>query len=169
MNRAVLLAFIVILALANAYLYGALFAQPVVRVEALAVGKGDATLVRMPGGRAVLLNAGPDAGILRALGEALPPWQRRLDALVLFSPAAGAAGGASFALARYDIGVLVRSSEQGAPTREAALAEAARAAHTRIQEILPEAELILHYGSLSLPLSASTTPGVYSLENKVQP
>ena len=148
---------------ANVYLYRAVFAPRVVIVELLSVGKGAALLVRMPRGGAVLVGAGPDASIVRALGQALPPWQRRLDALVLPAPTLATSGGAPFVLERYRVGTLLRSSEQGAPTREAALAAAASAAHTHIQEVPPAAGLILHSGSLSLLLSASTTPGQYSL------
>src|SRR3989344_5456465 len=164
-SRLILLTLIGTLTLANAYLYHALFAPHVVIVESLSVGKGSALLVRMPGGGAVLVGAGADASIVRALGQALPPWQRRLDALVLPASTLDASGGAPFVIESYRVGTLLRSSEQGTPTREAALASAARAAHTRTQEIPPEAGLILHYGSLSLPLSASTTPGTYVLLN----
>ena len=164
MSRGVLVLSIIALIGANVYLCAALFAAPTVEVEALKVGNGNALLVKVPGGRAVLVGAGPDASIVRALGGALPPWQRHLDALVILTPTLGEAGGAPFVLERYYVGTLVRSSEQDAPTREAALAKAASAAKVRISEIPPAAGLILHYGSLSLPLSASTTPGTYSLK-----
>ena len=161
-SRLILLTLIGTLTLANAYLYHAVFAPHVVIVESLSVGKGSALLVRIPRGGAVVVGAGADARIVRALGQALPPWQRHLDALILPAPTLNASGGAPFVLERYRVGTLLRSSEQGAPTREAALAAAATAAHTRTQEIPPEAGLVLHYGGLSLPLSASTTPGRYS-------
>lgn len=168
-NRPVFFALILALALANAYVYAAVFASPIVRVEQLAVGKGNATLILMPDGHAVLINAGPDAGILRALGGALPPWQRQLDTLIVLEPSAGQQGGAPFVLGRYKVGTLLRSSAQGTPAREATLAAAASVAGTKITKIPPEAGLILHYGSFSLTLSASTTPGTYALENKVRP
>ena len=150
---------------ANVYLYASLFTSPAVRVEALAVGKGAALLVQTSDGHAVLVNAGPDASIVRALGEALPPWQRHLDALVLLSGTTGEAGGAPFVLERYRVGTVLKSATLGTPTREAALAAAASAAHVSVKEIPQGASLILHYSSLSLPLSASTTPGTYSVPN----
>ena len=150
---------------ANAYLYAGLFSPPVIWVEALTVGKGGALLVKAPGGHAILVGAGPDASIVRALGEALPPWQRHLDAFIILTPTLGDAGGAPFVLERYRVSHLLRTKILGAPTREAALAKAASAEKgLKITEVPPGAGLILHYRSLSLPLSASTTPGTYSLK-----
>lgn len=134
-----LLALILILGGVNAYVYVAIFAPQVVRVTPLKVGKGDATLVTLPDGHALLINAGPDAGIVRALGDALPPWQRHLDAILLLSDAAREKGGVPFVLARYGV-----SSVQKMPAGSGAL--------------------LLHYGSLTLPLASTTGSGVYAIK-----
>ncbi|MDO8407913.1 MAG: hypothetical protein Q7S95_01605 [bacterium] len=154
--------FLALLAVANIFVYWSISASSSLVAERLSAGEGSAVLIRAPGGRAVLVGAGPDASILRALGEALPPWQRSLDALILLDVSANGEGGAPFVLERYRVAHLLRAVERGTPTREAALASAASAAHVGVKEIPQGAGLILHYGSLSLPLSASTTPGQYS-------
>lgn len=57
-------------------------------------------------GRRLLIDTGTDASVLRSLGEALPPWQRRIDAVFLTSDK-GRAGLAAVA-ARYAIGAVLR-------------------------------------------------------------
>jgi hypothetical protein len=136
-GRLALLALILLLLGVNAYVYGAIFAPAVIRVEPLALSKGHATLVLLPAGHTILINTGPDASIVRALGGALPPWQRHIDALFLSSNKADA-GGESFIRERYSV-------------------ESA-------QKIPPAAGLVLHAGALALPLSSTTPGGVYQIK-----
>lgn len=139
---------------ANGYVYAAILAPGGVRIVPLSVGQGgSAMLVTLPEGHAVLVNAGGDASTVRALGEALPPWQRHLDALVLTSGAGGAAGGAPFVLARYAVGAVLTSGA-GTPAREAVLASAASAASVAVQKIPPGAGAVLHCGGRTLDLAA---------------
>ncbi len=54
----------------------------------LNVGTGDALLIQSPRGRYALINGGPSASLLSdGLGRRLPPFYRRLDWLVIASPA----------------------------------------------------------------------------------
>ena len=67
-------------------------AQPPAAVL-LDVGGGQALLITGPAGR-VLVDGGPSpARLAAALGEQLPPWENRLAAIVITSPALGYAGG----------------------------------------------------------------------------
>lgn len=118
MPRVVSPLFLVLLLLAlaagNASVYRSIFASPALAVTVLDVGeKGSATLVRSPSGKTLLIDAGADAGILRALGSALPMWQRRLDAVILTSAAKRAAGGLPDVESRYTISSLIRSAHRG--------------------------------------------------------
>jgi beta-lactamase superfamily II metal-dependent hydrolase len=61
----------------------------------------------------VLINAGPDASILRALGSALSVWQRHVDAIVLTSDVRKYSGGLPDVEKRYDVGTIIRSSTRG--------------------------------------------------------
>ena len=83
------------------------------RVSILSVGKGDAVLVQTPSGKTLLIDAGRDASILRALGSALPMWQRRIDAAIITSKASASSGGLPDVMARYRIETLVRSGTRG--------------------------------------------------------
>jgi competence protein ComEC len=59
----------------------------VTRVVVLDVGQGDGILVEGGRGGRMLVDGGPDPGrLLIALDERLPPWDRRIDILVLTHP-----------------------------------------------------------------------------------
>jgi competence protein ComEC len=59
----------------------------------MAVGDGQAVLLRGPSG-AVLIDGGPSPAKLKdELGAQLPPWQRKLDAVVITAPSLGHVGG----------------------------------------------------------------------------
>ena len=94
---------IALLLFANFFIYRAILAPRVLTVSALEVGKGDATLIRTPSGKTILIDTGPDASILRALGMALPPWQRTIDAVILTSTKKNFTGGLPDVLSRYNV------------------------------------------------------------------
>lgn len=87
-------------------------------------GKGTVVLVQNPRGETLLVDTGPDAEILRALGTSLPEWQRTLGLLVLTQVTPNTAGSAPDLLSRYHVTTLLRSNATGAKTLEQALAGA---------------------------------------------
>ena len=95
------------------------------------VGDGQAVLIRGPQG-AVLIDGGPSPTKLAAeLGTQLPPWQRRLDALVITAPGLGHVGG----LAGFDraasLVVLPDAQLNGTSWRSIALDQIAHGATVR--------------------------------------
>jgi beta-lactamase superfamily II metal-dependent hydrolase len=92
-----------ILAVSNFFVWRTVAAPRELEIHILSVGKGDATLVRAPSGTTVLIDAGPDASILRALGTALPYGTRQIDALVELTSLSAAAGGVPEVEERYHI------------------------------------------------------------------
>jgi competence protein ComEC len=63
------------------------------QASVLAVGSGQAVLLRGPRG-SVLIDGGPSPAALDdGLGQLLPPWERRLEALVITAPSQGHVGG----------------------------------------------------------------------------
>jgi competence protein ComEC len=74
-------------------------------VVALDVGQGDAILIRGPTGETALIDGGPEPDLaMRRVGEYLPFWQRRLDAVVLTHPHEDHVAGLVPALERFDVG-----------------------------------------------------------------
>ncbi|MGN6681681.1 MAG: ComEC/Rec2 family competence protein, partial [Streptosporangiaceae bacterium] len=95
------------------------------QASVLAVGNGQAILLHGPHG-SVLIDAGPSpAALADGLGQQLPPWERRLEALVITAPTLGHVGG----FGAFDRGVkavlLPNTQLSGTAWRKAALQAAA--------------------------------------------
>ena len=77
----------------------------VARVVVLDVGQGDGILVEGGRGGRMVVDGGPDPGrLLIALDERLPPWDRRIDVLVLTHPHEDHVAGLALLLERYRVG-----------------------------------------------------------------
>ena len=81
------------------------------------VGQGDAILIVTPNARSVLVDGGPDRETAaRLLGEALPFWQRSVDAVVLTHPHDDHVRGLVEVVERYDVEHIVhRNMEHDGP------------------------------------------------------
>lgn len=85
-----------------------------VRITVLDVGQGDAVLVEGDAGSRMLVDGGPDpARLLAALDGRLPPWDRRLDLLVLTHPHEDHVAGLPRLLERYRVGAIVEPGMHG--------------------------------------------------------
>ena len=74
------------------------------RITVLDVGQGDAILLEGPAGGRMLVDGGPDPDRLRLrLDERLPPWDRRIDAVVLTHPHEDHVAGLLALAARYRV------------------------------------------------------------------
>ncbi|HLX34009.1 MAG TPA: ComEC/Rec2 family competence protein [Candidatus Limnocylindrales bacterium] len=76
-----------------------------VSVTVLDVGQGDGILVESGTGLRLLVDGGPDpSGLVRTLDERLPPWDHRIDILVLTHPHEDHVAGLALLLERYRVG-----------------------------------------------------------------
>jgi len=90
--------------------WSAVVHQPdgLLHLHVLDVGQGDALLVVTPTGRRMLIDGGPSpSAVLSELGHRLPPWDRRLDIVVLTHPDADHIGGLAAVLRRYRVGWVI--------------------------------------------------------------
>lgn len=81
-------------------------------IHAIDVGQGDAFAIRTPGGRWILVDAGPggmgyDAGRARVVPFLLRHGARRVDAMILTHPDSDHIGGAGAVLDAFDVGLVV--------------------------------------------------------------
>ncbi len=105
-----------------------IFAPEALKVSVLEVGKKESVvLVRSQNNASILIDTGPDASILRALGRELPPWQRSIDTIVLTNATPSSAGGLPEVLSRYRVSNLIRFGPPGSKSIETALREATSA------------------------------------------
>jgi competence protein ComEC len=85
-----------------------------VGVTVLDVGQGDAILVEGDRGGRMIVDGGPDPdGLLQALDERLPPWDHRLDIMVLTHPHEDHVAGLPMVLSRYRVGHVYESGLPG--------------------------------------------------------
>ena len=100
-------------------------------VVALDVGQGDAILVETPAGGRLLVDGGPDPDrLLVALDEQIPPWDRRIDLVVVTHPHEDHVAGLALVVERYRVARVVEPGMAGPGPGYAAL-EAALAARNQ--------------------------------------
>lgn len=125
-RAAVALAALAIASLLFAVESRATVASGELRVWFFDVGQGDATLIITPEGHQILIDGGPDRVVLAKLGEALPPWDRTLDAVIATHPDADHIGGLAAVLGGYEVARVITNGD-GKDTSVAAAFESARA------------------------------------------
>lgn len=142
------------LIIGNMKVYQTIFTPPVLKVNVFTVGRGTATLVQNPNRKTVLVDTGPDASILRALGLALPIWQRDIDAVILTSTKKNFAGGLPNVMSRYHVAHTYSDGTHF--TLDSA---------TSI-DISSPGSFTISYGTSVFTVSSSTPAGVYVSDGK---
>ncbi len=148
---------IAVLLFANVSVYRAVFAAPTLTITVATAGKGSMAVIRAPGGETILVDTGPDASALRALGTALPPWQRHLSAIILTGGKAAQTGGLGIVQSRYSVGSITRFGSAATPYGSSL------AFGPAILATLAPGQTTLLYRSVAFIISSSTPPGTYSL------
>ncbi|MCX6786425.1 MAG: hypothetical protein NTU85_01220 [Candidatus Kaiserbacteria bacterium] len=149
-----------ILAVGNVCIYKTIFAPEVLEISVMNVGKGSATLIRTPNKKIILIDAGPDASILRALGTVLPPWQRTIDAVILTGAKVSMVGGLPDIKSRYRIQTPIEFGTNSIPYGARLTLDAVSI------KIISPATFSISYGSTSLNISSSTPAGTYISDGK---
>ena len=125
-GRAAVLALVIAVAVTGAVVA----ARPagVARISILDVGQGDAILVEGSRGGRLLIDGGPDPGrLLVELDRRVPPWDRRIDAVILSHPHEDHVAGLALLLERYRVARVFEPGMRGpGPGYSAWLRELAR-------------------------------------------
>jgi len=85
----------------------------ILTVSFLNVGQGDAIFIQAPSGRSVLIDGGPDTGVLRQLNTVLPWYTRSIDVVIPTHPDADHITGLIDVLERYKVSFVIQSSVLG--------------------------------------------------------
>ena len=154
----------IVLLVGNIKIYQEIFAPRVLEVSVLEVGPpaggGDAILVRTPNQKTLLIDTGPDASILRALGSTLPEWQRSIDVIALTSTKTSSVGGLPEVMNHYTVPTLLHFGTD-IPYGTRFVFDTAH-----ITIIAPD-RLSISYGATSLDISSTTPKGLYVSDGKV--
>jgi competence protein ComEC len=118
---AVTAAVVVTLLVGAGLLVRAVHREPRLVVTALDVGQGDSILVEGPRGGRLLLDGGPDPDrLLAVLDRHVPPWDRRIDLVILTHPHEDHVAGLAMLLARYRVSGIAENGMLGAGPGDAA-------------------------------------------------
>ncbi len=80
----------------------------VLSVTFLSLARGEAILIEAPNGNRMLVDAGgTPAGAVEALQDLIPPWDRRIDVVLVTHPDADHLGGMSEVVKRFEVGVIL--------------------------------------------------------------
>ena len=97
----------------------------------LNVGQGDAIFIDAPSGRQALIDGGRGRVVLRELARASPWWDRSIDVVVATHPDLDHIGGLPDVLARYRVGLVMRSSVLDEGSADSAAFDAAADAEAK--------------------------------------
>ncbi|MBI5420710.1 MAG: MBL fold metallo-hydrolase [Parcubacteria group bacterium] len=78
--------------------------SPNLKVYFLSVGQGDATMLVMPSGKRFVIDGGPGPRTESEIGNVLPPWARRIDAILATHPQSDHFAGFIDVLKTYRVG-----------------------------------------------------------------
>ncbi len=111
-QRVLLIGLVVLIAIGSTAVANA--AGRETRLTVLDVGQGDAILVESRGGARMLVDGGPDPDrLLLELDARIPPWDRRIDVIVLTHPHEDHVAGLVRVLARYSVGRVYEPGMRG--------------------------------------------------------
>lgn len=145
------------LVLLNSSLYQTILA-PHAEIRTVTVGKGVATILRSAHGKTLLIDAGSDAGILRAVGTTIPMWERHLGAIILTSDDGKSRGGLAALADRYRF---PEPTSFGTPDLPYGLSLSFDG--SRITVIAPHTYSV-SYGATTLAFSSSTPERTFTLK-----
>lgn len=77
------------------------------RINFFDIGQGDAMLITTPKNQTMLIDGGPNNRVLEKLGKNLPPFQKKINIVILTHPHADHVLGLIEVLRRYEAGLLI--------------------------------------------------------------
>lgn len=134
------------------------------RLTVLDVGQGDGILLETAGGGRVVIDGGPDPDrLLRLLDERVPPWDRRVDLVILTHPHEDHAAGLALVLDRYRVRAVAEPGMRGPGPGWAAWDERVRRYGIERRHLATGARLSLHEVRLAVlwpdPGAVPSEPG----------
>jgi competence protein ComEC len=83
--------------------------QTKLEVDFLDVGQGDSIFIRLPNGDQALVDGGPGDAVLTEIGARMPPFDRRIEHIVLTHPHADHVTGLVKVIERYEVGDIIET------------------------------------------------------------
>jgi hypothetical protein len=155
---------VLILLAGNVCVYQTIFQPHVLQISVLDVGPpaggGSSILIRTPNKKTILVDAGPDASILRALGTSLPEWQKNIDEIILTGTKTSFTGGLPEVLNKYHAPTPLSFGTSAFPYGSQIILD------TVSIKIISPATFTISFGNTSFSISSSTPKGLYTSDGK---
>jgi len=84
----------------------------VLEVNFFDIGQGDAILIKTPKNQTMLIDGGPNNRVLEKLGKNLPPFQKKINIVILTHPHADHVLGLVEVLRRYEVELLILNGDE---------------------------------------------------------
>ena len=81
--------------------------KPEVEVDVLDIGQGDAIFIKLPNGDQALVDGGPNDAGLNEIGRRMPPFDRKIEHIVLTHPHADHLTGLVKVIEQYEVGDII--------------------------------------------------------------
>lgn len=128
------------------------------------VGQGDSVYLRMPDGRDMLVDGGPDTKkVLLCLGRHMPFYDRTIDVVVLTHPHSDHLTGLSEVLKRFFVGRIIKTGIDGEGAEYASFMHSIQAKKIPL-DVVTRGDTI-HIGSVALETVWPTESFIHELEN----
>lgn len=112
-----------------------------VEIDFLDVGQGDASLIKLPNNKTILIDGGPDNLVLKRLGENLPFYRRKIDLIILSHPHDDHIIGLLEILNRYKVGAIIYVGKEDNPELLALFLTAAKNKKIKLINLKNEADI----------------------------
>lgn len=143
----------VTLSLINIFIWSFYFSvnqKGVMKIYFLDVGQGDAILIEAPNGKEILIDGGPDSGVLRELGRTMGFFDRTIDVVLATHPDQDHIGGLPFVLENYKVKNFIDS-----------VADSGTNSYRELLSLVEEKDIETFYGMRGMVIILDQDNGVY--------
>lgn len=138
--------------------------QKRLEIDFLDVGQGDASLIKLPNNKIILIDGGPDSLVLKRVGENLPFYQRKIDLIILSHPHDDHIIGLFEIIRRYKVDTIIYVAQENNPEILALFLQTAKNMHINLVDLKNEAD-IDYFSGCSLHLLNSESLKVKKDDN----
>lgn len=144
---------LVALLLANILIWSFYFSvvpKDVMKIYFLDVGQGDSILIKAPNGKEILIDGGPDSGVLREIGKTMGFFDRTIDIVLATHPDQDHIGGLPFVLENYKVENFIDS-----------IADSGTNSYRELLSLVKEKDIETFYGMRGMVIILDHKNGVY--------
>lgn len=87
--------------------------SPYLKIVFLDVGQGDSVYIEAPNGKQVLVDGGPDSGVLESLADVMPAFDKSIDVVIATHADADHIGGLPSVIENYDVSLVLENGYVG--------------------------------------------------------